>query len=179
MFLFDSIIIFDYINNIQQILDKIHMLCIQMNMSQTRFGPFLLLEAQREICGMARTALTLCPFSCPHSQQPGSNEADSHWNSHSVPLQQITGSGDGEGGKGCAYSDELLASCHLSFLSLNVCSLCALFLFAVLSPGGVGKHDSLDGLLCLLLCHLAHPPHRPRHAGPGKSNISLTGRQWG
>lgn len=34
MFLFDSIIIFDYINSIQQILDKIHMLCIQMNMSQ-------------------------------------------------------------------------------------------------------------------------------------------------
>lgn len=82
------------------------MLCIQMNMSQMRFDPFLLLETQREIWGMDRTALTLCPFSCPHSQQPGSNEADSHWNSHSVPLQQITGSRAGEGGKGCAYSDE-------------------------------------------------------------------------
>lgn len=53
------------------------------------------------------------------------------------------------------------------------------FLFAVLSPGRVGKHDSLDGLLWLLLRHLAHPPHRPRHAGPGKSNIWVTGRQRG
>lgn len=75
------------------------MLCIQINMSQMRFDPFLLLETQREIWGMDRTALTLCPFSCPHSQQPGSNEADSHWNSHSVPLQQITGGRAGEGGR--------------------------------------------------------------------------------
>lgn len=55
---------------------------------------------------MDRAALTLGPFSCPHSQQPGSNEADSYWNSHSVPLQQFTGSRAGEGGKGCTCSDE-------------------------------------------------------------------------
>lgn len=61
------------------------------------------------------------------TQQLSSNEAESHWNSRSVPLQQITGRGDQtgeEGGKGCIYSDELYvnysaASC-LSFLSLNL-----------------------------------------------------------
>lgn len=158
------------------------MLCILMNMSQGPFGPLLLLETEREIFSMDGRALTLCPLSCPHSQQPGSDEADAHWNSHSVPLQQITGrEGGKEGGKRRAYSDEppsgLLTSRHLSFLSPDVGFSGASF--AVLSPGGVGEHDSLDGLLWLLLRHLAHPPHRPRHARPGKSNMSLTGRQWG
>lgn len=55
---------------------------------------------EREIGRMDRRALT--PLSVQLStQQPGSNEAGSRWNSHSVHLQQITESRmkTGEGGR--------------------------------------------------------------------------------
>lgn len=68
---------------------------------KTRFGSFLLLEREREIGRMDRRALTLLSVQLS-TQQPGSNEAGSHWNSHSVLLQQITESWTKtrEGGEG-------------------------------------------------------------------------------
>lgn len=147
-----------------------------MNTSQTGLDHLYCWRRRERDLRYGQSGADTCPFSCPHSQQPGSNEADSHWNSHSVPLQQITESGTRAGGM--SRTSRFLTSRHLASLSLNLRSLCTFFL-AVLSPGSMGKHDSLDGLLCLLLRHLAHPPHRPRHAGPGKSNVSLSRRQWG
>lgn len=122
-----------------------------------------------------------CPFSCPHNslavmkQSPtGIHTVSPYSRSQRGGLRQGK-----EGGKGCIYSDGLYVnystSCCLSFLSLNLCtpSLCTSFPLFVTSvvfpPGGMGKHGALDGLLRRLLRHLAHHPHRPRHAGPGKS----------
>lgn len=74
-----------------------------------------------------------------------------------------------EGGKGCLYWGKLYVN-YLTSLSSSLSSL-VLSLFGsvvVFPPGSMGKHGAVDGLLCGLLGHLAHHPHCPRHAGPGK-----------
>lgn len=132
------------------------------------------------------------------TRQPASNEAESLWNSHRVPLQQITGSATrtGRGGRERLYifgwavcklfdlMPSLLPSLNLpGLVSSFVCTSFFLSVFvAVLPPGSVGKHGALDGLLRRLLRHLAHHPHRPRHAGPGKSHTCVayfSNREWG
>lgn len=136
----------------------------------------------REICGMDRAALTLVRSAVLTANSLAVMK-QTPTGIHTVsPYSRSQRAGPGREGKAAhirmSRTSRFLTSRHLASLSLNLRSLCT-FSLAVLSPGSVGKHDSLDGLLCLLLRHLAHPAHRPRHAGPGKSNVSLTRRQWG
>lgn len=127
-----------------------------------------------------------CPFSCPHNSLTVMKQGSTgiHTVSPYSRSQRVGRRQGKEGGKGCVYSDELYVnystSCCLSFPSLNLHHLCTLSLaliflpvapflsVVVFPPGGLGKHGALDGLLCCLLRHLAHHPHRPWHAGPGK-----------
>lgn len=111
----------------------------------------------------------LGPLSCPHNSlaviKPGPSGI---YTVSSCSRSQRVGKKTKEGGRG-RLSILGWAVCKLFHLTLSLFFVSqSLSSVVVFPPGSMGKHGAVDGLLCCLLSHLAHHPHCPRHAGPGK-----------